>query len=343
MASLWMMEAAAARLANRFTARLAARLVRRFVRTVDGKPASTLRIVLDSSSGLLLRRLELDLSSIALPSSWTLERAFAEALRVVIPWTALASSPLELELQGVDIVLVAGVPPSDDAELPKDEPPLLQTKPEEAFISSAADVLASVASALNTANLKLSHLSVTLQSAHGSLRLLCASGSALNVTDEPSADWLRKSLTLGGVELHLERPPAASLLLLQVDSCSLDALLPLFSAADESDTPAAADGARISLELGQVSALADVGLLALILSLRARQQKDADSTSMDHYAACLAQLLADKLQLESRLEDSSRALRDLSLANEALRTALETQNRALVLLAEENLRALSRP
>ncbi len=70
------------------------RLLQRFIRSAAGERASDLRVSLSGGS-LLLTNLELNLDSLLGHLPVQVERAYARQLRISVPWTALATQPIQ--------------------------------------------------------------------------------------------------------------------------------------------------------------------------------------------------------------------------------------------------------
>ena len=82
-----------------FLTPLVARLLSRFVRSsASGRDASDLRASLQGGGGLVLQNLELDLDAALAGLPVGVRRAFASQLTVSIPWTSLASQPIQVPL-----------------------------------------------------------------------------------------------------------------------------------------------------------------------------------------------------------------------------------------------------
>ena len=73
------------------------RLLRRFIKSADGQASSNLRVSLSRGS-VVLQNLELDLDELLHKLPVKVERAFARQLRIVIPWTSLATQPIQVAL-----------------------------------------------------------------------------------------------------------------------------------------------------------------------------------------------------------------------------------------------------
>ena len=74
------------------------RLLRRFIKSADGQASSNLRVSLSRGS-VVLHNLELDLDELLHKLPLRVERAFARQLRIVIPWTSLATQPIQVALR----------------------------------------------------------------------------------------------------------------------------------------------------------------------------------------------------------------------------------------------------
>ncbi len=70
------------------------RLLQRFIKSAAGERASDLRVSLSGGS-LLLTNLELNLDALVGRLPLRVERAYARQLRVTVPWTALATQPIQ--------------------------------------------------------------------------------------------------------------------------------------------------------------------------------------------------------------------------------------------------------
>lgn len=150
---------------------LVTRLLRSFIKSSEGSDASSLKVSFSARGTLLLQHLELDLESLV--PGLAVRRARAGALEIRIPWTSLASQPIQVVLTGVDIELGPLDPaagdgsPAAQAERRAPEPPPAS--------SGAASWLSG---ALHSWLLRaLCNLSVTLK--HVSLRWADASGRCL--------------------------------------------------------------------------------------------------------------------------------------------------------------------
>lgn len=73
------------------------RLLRRFIKSADGQASSNLRVSLSRGS-VVLQNLELDFDELLHKLPVRVERAFARQLRIVIPWTSLATQPIQVAL-----------------------------------------------------------------------------------------------------------------------------------------------------------------------------------------------------------------------------------------------------
>ena len=73
------------------------RLLRRFIKSADGQASSNLRVSLSRGS-VVLQNLELDLDELLHKLPVRVERAFARQLRIVIPWTSLATQPIQVTM-----------------------------------------------------------------------------------------------------------------------------------------------------------------------------------------------------------------------------------------------------
>lgn len=70
------------------------RLLQRFIKSAAGERASDLRVSLSGGS-LVLANLELNLDALLGRLPLRVERAYARQLRVTVPWTALATQPIQ--------------------------------------------------------------------------------------------------------------------------------------------------------------------------------------------------------------------------------------------------------
>ena len=70
------------------------RLLQRFIKSAAGERASDLRVSLSGGS-LVLANLELNLDALLRRLPLRVERAYARQLRVTVPWTALATQPIQ--------------------------------------------------------------------------------------------------------------------------------------------------------------------------------------------------------------------------------------------------------
>ena len=73
---------------------LVRRLLQRFIKSAAGERASDLRVSLSGGS-LVLANLELNLDALLGRLPLRVERAYARQLRVTVPWTALATQPIQ--------------------------------------------------------------------------------------------------------------------------------------------------------------------------------------------------------------------------------------------------------
>lgn len=71
------------------------KLLKRFIKSAEGRSSSSLRVSLSGGS-VLLHNLELNLEPVLQDLPVTIERAFARQLRLVIPWTSLATQPIQV-------------------------------------------------------------------------------------------------------------------------------------------------------------------------------------------------------------------------------------------------------
>lgn len=69
-------------------------LLKRFVKSAEGRSGSSLRVSLSGGS-VVLHNLELNLDQALQNLPVTVERAFARELKIVIPWTSLATQPIQ--------------------------------------------------------------------------------------------------------------------------------------------------------------------------------------------------------------------------------------------------------
>ena len=71
------------------------KLLRRYIKSAEGRSGSSLRVSLSGGS-VVLHNLELNLETLLHGLPVTVERAFARQLRLVIPWTSLATQPIQV-------------------------------------------------------------------------------------------------------------------------------------------------------------------------------------------------------------------------------------------------------
>lgn len=71
------------------------KLLRRYIKSAEGRSGSSLRVSLSGGS-VVLHNLELNLDPLLGGLPVKVERAFARQLRLVIPWTALATQPIQV-------------------------------------------------------------------------------------------------------------------------------------------------------------------------------------------------------------------------------------------------------
>ncbi|KAK3255667.1 hypothetical protein CYMTET_35163 [Cymbomonas tetramitiformis] len=89
------------------------RCIKRFIKVVDGEDTSNLRVGISGGS-VILRNLELRLDEFVERLPVSVDRAFARELHIKIPWTRIASEPIEIRIETVECVLSA-TSPSDEA------------------------------------------------------------------------------------------------------------------------------------------------------------------------------------------------------------------------------------
>ncbi|KAL0034546.1 hypothetical protein WJX79_007807 [Trebouxia sp. C0005] len=80
------------------------KLLKRFIKSAEGRSGSSLRVALSGDS-VVLHNLELNLEPLLHNLPTTVERAFARQLKLVIPWTSLATQPIQVLLDTVEVVL----------------------------------------------------------------------------------------------------------------------------------------------------------------------------------------------------------------------------------------------
>ncbi len=71
------------------------KILKRFIKSAEGRSGSSLRVSLSGDS-VVLHNLELNLEPLLHNLPVTVERAFARQLKLVIPWTSLATQPIQV-------------------------------------------------------------------------------------------------------------------------------------------------------------------------------------------------------------------------------------------------------
>lgn len=72
------------------------RLLARFVVSAGGESGSTLRVSLSAGGTVVLKSLELNLDPLLGRLPLRVKRAYAQQLQISIPWTALATQPIQV-------------------------------------------------------------------------------------------------------------------------------------------------------------------------------------------------------------------------------------------------------
>ena len=72
------------------------RLLARFVVSAEGESGSALRVSLSSGGSVVLHRLELNLDPLLGRLPVRVKRAYAGQLQISVPWTALATQPIQV-------------------------------------------------------------------------------------------------------------------------------------------------------------------------------------------------------------------------------------------------------
>ncbi len=75
------------------------KILKRFIKSAEGRSGSSLRVSLSGDS-VVLHNLELNLEPLLHNLPVTVERAFARQLKLVIPWTSLATQPIQVRNRG---------------------------------------------------------------------------------------------------------------------------------------------------------------------------------------------------------------------------------------------------
>jgi len=75
------------------------KILKRFIKSAEGRSGSSLRVSLSGDS-VVLHNLELNLEPLLHNLPVTVERAFARQLKLVIPWTSLATQPIQVSNRG---------------------------------------------------------------------------------------------------------------------------------------------------------------------------------------------------------------------------------------------------
>lgn len=72
------------------------RLLARFVVSAGGESGSALRVSLSAGGTVVLHRLELNLEPLLGRLPVRVKRAYAQQLQISVPWTALATQPIQV-------------------------------------------------------------------------------------------------------------------------------------------------------------------------------------------------------------------------------------------------------
>jgi hypothetical protein len=83
------------------------RFARKYIKDAEGAAASDLRISVSGGS-VVFRNFELNLEEIVKDLPCSTVRAFARKLHIKIPWTKLATNPIEVVLDTVECVFAQG-------------------------------------------------------------------------------------------------------------------------------------------------------------------------------------------------------------------------------------------
>ena len=75
------------------------KILKRFIKSAEGRSGSSLRVSLSGDS-VVLHNLELNLEPLLHNLPVAVERAFARQLKLVIPWTSLATQPIQVRNRG---------------------------------------------------------------------------------------------------------------------------------------------------------------------------------------------------------------------------------------------------
>lgn len=180
-----------ARMASAVLTPLVTRLLRSFIRSSEGSDASSLKVSFSSRGTLLLQHLELNLDSLV--PGLNVRRARAGALEITIPWTSLASQPIQVVLTGVDIELG---PPDLDQKRSPSEP--AGTAPPASTTSWLSGALQSwLLRTMCNLTITLKHVSVRWADASGACLAHCAFQSLELFTDDIPA-----SMEVGAVRIN---------------------------------------------------------------------------------------------------------------------------------------------
>ena len=71
------------------------RILKRIIKSAEGRSGLNLRVSLSGGS-VVLHNLELNLEPLLQNLPVNVERAFARELKIVIPWTSLATQPIQV-------------------------------------------------------------------------------------------------------------------------------------------------------------------------------------------------------------------------------------------------------
>ncbi|KAK9831064.1 hypothetical protein WJX74_001635 [Apatococcus lobatus] len=182
------------------------RLLQSYIKSAEGKTGADLRVVLSGGS-LSLYSLELNLDPVLRKFPFLkVHRAYAEKLQLVIPWTSLATQPIQIWLENVEVVAEV----NNDLDVPKrlPVPPAQQPAADGGWMGSLASRLLR---ALFNITLKLDN--VVIRALHGDARLSLQCGTLRAFT--PSSNWrqelkdpkgwLKKQLDIHNIMMTLER------------------------------------------------------------------------------------------------------------------------------------------
>ncbi|KAK9830052.1 hypothetical protein WJX72_009438 [[Myrmecia] bisecta] len=231
------------------------RLLRSFIKSAAGEAGSDLRVSLSGGS-VLLHNLELNLEPVVKNLPIGVQRAFARQLKVVIPWTSLATQPIQVILDTVEVVVALTEKQQDDKDSSTGSPTAAAADGADTsdLLGSTGGWMGSFTSMLLRT---LFNISVTVNNVvvkylapTSVATLTCQSIHAYTAADNWEAnlqspeDWLKKVLEIKNTSLCLdERTPDGQVdvfqqPLLRTPCLSVEALVPIFAVLEKTDSVA---------------------------------------------------------------------------------------------------------